>query len=97
MSSVTTLADTLPSSIPKLDSSGMNWAIFSLRFQDAIEAKGLWGHFDGNTPCPVTISITAADGTTTVDNSPVDQWNKDERMAKSLLTQKIPDSALMKI
>ena len=36
----TALADTLPSSIPKLDASGLNWAIFSLHFQDAIEAKG---------------------------------------------------------
>ena len=37
MSNATTLADTLPSSIPKLDFSRMNWAIFLLHFQDAIE------------------------------------------------------------
>ena len=97
MSSVTALADSLPSSVPKLDSSGLNWAIFSSHFQDAVEAKGYWGHFDGSAPCPIATSVTASDGTKTTNNSPVEQWNKDERLAKSLLTQKIPDSALMKI
>ena len=97
MSSVTTLANSLPSSVPKLDSSSLNWAIFLLCFQDAMEAKGYWGYFDGSAPCPITTSVTASDGTKTTNNSPVEQWNKDERLAKSLLTQKIPDSALMKI
>ena len=73
MSSVTALADSLPSSVPKLDSSGLNWAIFSLHFQDAVEAKGYWGHFDGSTPCPTTITVTAEDETMTTDNSPVKQ------------------------
>ena len=34
---------------------------------------------------------------TTEDTASVDQWDKDERSAKSLLTQKIPDSTLMHI
>jgi len=33
--------------------TGVNWTAFSIRFEEAIEAKGFWGHFDGNTPCPV--------------------------------------------
>jgi len=49
----TSLADTLPSSVPKLDASGLNWAVFSLRFRDAIEAKGYWGHFDGTSKHPI--------------------------------------------
>jgi hypothetical protein len=113
MTSVTTtsLADTLPSSIPKLDASGLNWAIFSLRFQDAIEAKGYWGHFDGTEPRPVVPTTatttpaaptTSVVPTTTTTTSPTPdeaaaQWDKDERSAKSLLTQKIPDSAVMRI
>ncbi|KAG1825137.1 hypothetical protein DFJ58DRAFT_849614 [Suillus subalutaceus] len=31
--------DTLPTNVPKLDIKGTNWAIFSLRFQIAVEAK----------------------------------------------------------
>jgi len=64
MSIVTTsLSDSLPSSIPKLDSTGLNWAIFSVRFQDAIEAKGFWGHFDGSEPRPVvSAATTTAEG-----------------------------------
>ena len=83
----TSLSDSLPSSIPKLDSTGLNWAIFSVRFQDAVEAKGFWGHFDGNVSYPDPVS-------TTTDTTAVDQWNKDEQSAKYLLTQKIPDSTL---
>jgi hypothetical protein len=105
----TSLSDTLPSSIPKLDASGINWAIFSVRFQDAIEAKGFWDHFDGKSIRPeqsYTPLVTETDGTTSGGTGiiPVDelsksqnQWDKDERSAKSLLTQKIPDSTLMRI
>ena len=98
MSATTTsLSDTLPSSVPKLESTSTNWAIFKIRFCDAIEAKGFWGHFNGLSLCPVAISINAPNGTTTMDTAPVDQWEKDEHLAKSLLNQKIPDSTLMHI
>ena len=105
----TSLSDTLPSSIPKLDASGINWAIFSVRFQDAIEAKGFWNHFDGTIKRPeqtYTPIVTASDGAKTGgdDITPADelaklqlQWDKDKRSAKSLLTQKIPNSTLMHI
>src|ERR1700735_1881028 len=103
MSTATALADTLPSSIPKLDASGMNWAISSIRFQDAVEAKGYWGHFDGTSLRPeleTTAIVTGPETTTTltVNNAAaIAQWDKDERSAKFLLTQKIPDLALMHI
>ena len=109
----TSLADTLPSSVPKLDASGLNWAVFSLRFRDAIEAKGYWGHFDGTSKHPITpkpedlpvkqplhqllmLLIPAAPSAEDLAAA-ISQWDKDERSAKSLLTQKIPDSALMRI
>ncbi len=80
----TALANSLPSSIPKLDPSGLNWAIFSVRFRDAVEAKGYWGHFDGTVPCPtVPPTIRAADGSvtsapTTEQVAAETQWQKDE-------------------
>lgn len=57
--------DTLPTNVPKLDIKGANWAIFSLRFQVAVEAKELWSHFDGTSLCPVAMEVTASDGTVT--------------------------------
>ena len=92
MSSTTALADTLPSSIPKLDATGMNWVIFLLHFQDTVEAKGYWGHFDGTGPRPEPTATATAE-----DAAAILQWDKDEHSAKSLLTQKLPDSALMHI
>ena len=69
MSTTTTsLSDTLPLSIPKLDASGINWAIFSVCLQDTIEAKGFWNHFDGSSTRPeqtYTAQATASDGTVT--------------------------------
>ena len=44
--------DLLTSSVPKLDPSGENWAIFSYRFEDAVRAKRVWGHFDGSSVRP---------------------------------------------
>lgn len=90
MSTTLTTTDLLPSSIPKLETSGLNWTIFKLRFQDALDAKGFWGHFDGTTTCP-TVGSSATD----TEMEALTLWNKNEQTAKSLLTQKIPDSALI--
>ncbi|KAF5329633.1 hypothetical protein D9619_009265 [Psilocybe cf. subviscida] len=112
MSSATAVPnDTLPSSIPKLDASCVNWAIFKVRFQDAVEAKGLWDHYDGSSTCPVlppVVAVTApASGTTPAtitQSSPTaaeiaaqQKWDKEELSAKYMLTQKIPDSTLMRV
>ena len=98
-------------------------AIFVVRFQDAIEAKGFWGHFTGAKPCPTAVipgtkavtvpTAVPAEGeeapapVAAAPTTPVltaeelavaqKQWDKDELSAKSLLTQKIPDSTLMRI
>ena len=104
----TSLSDTLPSSVPKLEMTGANWAIFEIRFRDAVEAKGFWGHFDGKTKLPVlgTPAVTDHDRkliTPATGLSPEEfsaetiQWEKDKHSAKSLLNQKIPDSTLMRI
>ncbi|KAG2119813.1 uncharacterized protein F5147DRAFT_524691, partial [Suillus discolor] len=65
-----------------------NWAIFSLRFQVAVEAKELWKYFDSS--CPHLASpITAAETVT------AEKWQKNENLAKHLLTQWIPDSTAL--
>ena len=90
----TSLSDQLPASVPKLDPSGLNWAIFSVRFQDAVEAKGFWGHFDGSEPCPTAANMEEPTDEETIK---IHQWKKEECSAKSLLMQKLPDSALMRV
>ena len=92
VATTSSLSDTLPSSDPKLDVEGDNWAIFYVCFMDAVKAKGFWGHFDGMTPTPVLTATAAA-----VDIAVKAQWDKDERLAKTLLTQKLPDSTVMEI
>lgn len=88
----TSLSDSLPSSVPKLDATGVNWAIFFVRFQDAVEVKGFWGHFDGSEPClKLSNELTAA------EIAAKSQWEKNEWSAKSLLIQKIPDLTLMRV
>jgi hypothetical protein len=74
----------------------------TVRFCDAIEAKGFWAHFDSTSPCPVLPpTVTAADGTTSRPSAKElaaeIQWQKDEQSAKSLLTQKIPNGTLLHI
>ena len=94
MSAVITssLSDTLPSTVPKLNADGENWAIFYVRFMDAVEAKGFWGHFDGTSTLPVTTTDSSA-----ADIAAKNQWEKDERSAKTLLTQRLPDSTVMEV
>jgi hypothetical protein len=50
----TSLSNTLPSSVPKLD------------IRNVVEAKGFWGHFDGTTKRPImgTAQSLASDGKT---------------------------------
>jgi len=76
-----TTTDILPSSVPKLLATGLNWTAFSMRFEDAIRAKGLWGHFDGSISKPTVSSPATADEVTALA-----QWDKDDLSAKALLT-----------
>ena len=87
-----TTTDILPSSVPKLLATGLNWTAFSMHFEDAIRAKGLWGHFDGSISKPTVSSPATADEVTALA-----QWDKDDLSAKALLTHRIPDSTLIRV
>jgi hypothetical protein len=69
---------------------GLNWTAFSIHFQEAIEAKGFWGHFDGTSLKPVVSSPPA-----TGEEDALNQWTKNECSVKVLLTHHIPDSTLI--
>ena len=83
---VTALTDSLLSDVPKLNPSGVNWAIFEFRFLSAVKAKGKWDHFDGSTPIPVLASQTEP---TAEETTEINKWRKDEATAINLLLQKI--------
>ncbi|KZT24336.1 hypothetical protein NEOLEDRAFT_1067473, partial [Neolentinus lepideus HHB14362 ss-1] len=85
-------SDTLPSSVPKLDPSGVNWAIFSERFEVAVRAKQLWGHFSGMTTKPQPAGVIVTDA----EQEKLTKWEDDEATAQYLLSQKLPDSAFLK-
>jgi hypothetical protein len=92
--------DTLPSNVPKLDIKGTNWAIFSLRFQIAVEAKELWDHFDGTNQSPVGTPTTSSGGATVAtppDPDALAKWQKSEKLARNLLAQRIPDSTVLRV
>jgi hypothetical protein len=91
MSNTTTLSNTLPSSVPKLEPTRTNWTIFTFHFKVAVTTKGHWDHFDETNVCPVYMAPT------TDDTVKAAQWDKDEMIVKWLLTQKIPNSTLMHI
>jgi hypothetical protein len=58
MSIMASLSDMLPLTVPVLDASGSNWAICVFHFQDAIEAKDFWNHFDGSASHPIAANAT---------------------------------------
>ena len=80
--------------VPRLEPSGSNWAIFLLRFQEAMEANCKWGHFDGSSTRPA-----AADPNKPTDEEKAAQadWDQNETVVKYLLTQHMPDSAAVRL
>jgi len=83
--------DTLLNNMPKLDVKGMNWAIFSLRFQTAVEAKELWGHMNGEATCLLPVLPDTDED----EDEELSKWMKNESLAKHLLVQRIPDSTAL--
>jgi len=105
-----TANDVLPTSVPKLDVSGMNWAIFSLQFKIVVQEKGLWGHFDGSMSCPVlsspvqlppaqplpsTLQVVPAIAASVATQEAIDIWNQNKSIACSLLAQCLSDSTFV--
>jgi hypothetical protein len=48
------MSDPYATSVPRLEPTRSNWAIFSMWFQEAMEANQKWSHFTGtpNRPAP---------------------------------------------
>ena len=77
-----------------LEPSGSNWAIFSLRFQEAMEANRKWGHFNGLSKHPTSVD---PDKPTDEEKATQVDWDQNEMVAKYLLTQCMPDSTAVRL
>jgi hypothetical protein len=78
--------------VPHLEPSRSNWAIFSLRFQEAMEANCKWGHFNGSSKHPASVDLEKP---TDKEKAAQVEWDQNETVAKYLLTQRMLDSATM--
>lgn len=96
--------------IPPLAENGSNWSIFKMRFRLALSSNGLYSHyvFDGKKSKPIDPTThTPADPKGSITESETklnemyeneaDQWDKDELVARYILSRVIPDSMLRKI
>jgi hypothetical protein len=88
------MSDPLATSIPRLDTTGSNWAIFSMRFQEAMEANWKWSHFTGSPGRPVPAD---PNNITTDETKAIDEWDQDEVVARYLLSQRLPDSTAVRL
>ena len=83
-------SDSLPSTVPKLDPTGTNWAIFSIHFEEALSTRGQWGHFDGSVKRPVAQAKPPSKD----EQEKIDEWDKEELTTHYMLSQKLPDSVV---
>ena len=86
------ITDSLSITVPNilhLEPSRVNWAIFLICFQEAMEANGKWGHFNGTNKCP-----ELANASTPSDNNHkvIANWNKSKTLIQYMLLQQLPNS-----
>jgi len=89
-----TISDPLPTTLPRLEPAGSNWAIFSMHFQEAMEANQKWQHFNGTSAHPVPVDDK---NPTNVEAKAMAAWDQDETVARYLLSQRLPDSTAVRL
>ena len=94
MSSSSSTIEQLPANIPRLEPNGSNWAIFLMRFRQAMQATRRWGYFDGTTPCPVPKRNNKM-----MDNEKEDiaKWEHKDLITCYLLSQCLPDTTALRL
>jgi hypothetical protein len=84
----------LPSNIPCLEADGSNWAIFVLRFREAMQVTHRWPYFEGTIPCP-----SPKDPAKVLDDESkaIDDWEFEDLAARYLLSQRLPNSIAIRL
>jgi len=84
----------LPSNIPHLETDGSNWAIFTMRFQEAMQVTRRWPYFEGTIPCPSPKDpVKVPDD----ERKALDDWKFEDLAARYLLSQRLPDSIAIRL
>ena len=80
--------------IPWLEPNGSNWAIFMMRFKDSMKITGHWGYFIGSRlrPSPSDISMPMDTGIEAGE-----KWEREDAMASYLLSQRLPNTTVMRM
>jgi hypothetical protein len=80
--------------VPRLELNGSNWAAFSMRFSEAMDAADRWGLFDGTEPCPVPKDPK---NPTEDESKAVKRWEREDKIGRNLLLQRLPDTIAMRL
>ncbi len=88
----TAVTDSHPITIPnilRLELSSANWAIFTLCFQEVMQANQKWGHFDGSSTCLIPAD---ANKPTNDEKAAMADWDHEESIVLYMLSQHLLDS-----
>src|ERR1700730_16977578 len=85
-STPSTTVETLPANIPCLEPNGSNWAIFSMRFCEAMTISRRWGHFDGTDFPPAPKDPANILDT---EKAETEKWEYDNKVASYLLSPRL--------
>jgi hypothetical protein len=87
-----TSIEKLPANIPRLEPNGANWAIFKMRFSNAMKVTRRWGYFTGTKPYPNPADPNLV---TTEEATAIELWEYEDAVASYLLSQRLPDTMEM--
>ena len=89
-----TTIDKLPANIPRLEYNGSNWAIFKMRFSNAMKVTRRWAYFTGLNPRPEPADAAQP---TKEEAAAIIQWEYEDSVASYYLSQKLPDTTEMRL
>ena len=89
-----TTIEKLPANIPHLESNGLNWAIFKMRFSNAMKVTCRWAYFTGLNPRPDPANAAKP---TKDEAVAIIQWEYEDSVTSYLLSQRLPDTTEMRL
>ena len=89
-----TSIEKLPENILQLEPNGSNWAIFMMRFRDAMKVTCRWSYFTGSNPKPKAKNPKSP---TDTEIEAATEWEYQDSVASYLLSQHLPDMMVMRL